>query len=90
MIFAGSWVAVDQDRAQWDPVHVMRGLAALDRAEALATELGLCTPGGDYALQAAIAACHHARAETAEATDWWALLTCTSSWHESLARRWWR
>jgi predicted RNA polymerase sigma factor len=52
-----------QDRSRWDPVHIMRGLAALDRAEALATELG------PYALQAAIAACH-ARAETAEATDW--------------------
>jgi RNA polymerase sigma factor (sigma-70 family) len=54
---------LDQDRSQWDPVHIMRGLAALDRAEALATELG------PYALQAAIAACH-SRAETAEATDW--------------------
>ena len=54
---------LDQDRAWWDPVHIMRGLAALDRAEALATELG------PYALQAAIAACH-AWAETAEATDW--------------------
>jgi predicted RNA polymerase sigma factor len=41
----------------------MRGLAALERAEASTTELG------SYALQAAIAACH-ARAETAEATDW--------------------
>ena len=54
---------LDQDRAWWDPVHIMRGLAALDRAEALATELG------PYALQAAIAACH-AKVETAEATDW--------------------
>ena len=54
---------LDQDRSQWDPVHIMRGLSALDRAEGLASELG------PYALQAAIAACH-ARAETAEATDW--------------------
>jgi RNA polymerase sigma factor (sigma-70 family) len=54
---------LDQDRSQWDPVHIMRGLSALDRAEELARELG------PYALQAAIAACH-ARAETAEATDW--------------------
>jgi predicted RNA polymerase sigma factor len=52
-----------QDRSRWDPVHIMRGLAALERAEALATELG------PYALQAAIAACH-SRAETSEATDW--------------------
>jgi predicted RNA polymerase sigma factor len=54
---------LDQDRSRWDPVHIMRGLAALERAEAMTTELG------PYGLQAAIAACH-ARAETAEATDW--------------------
>jgi RNA polymerase sigma factor (sigma-70 family) len=54
---------LDQDRSRWDPVHIMRGLAALERAEALATELG------PYALQAVIAACH-SRAGTAEATDW--------------------
>ena len=54
---------LDQDRSRWNPVHIVRGLAALDRAKALATELG------PYALQAAIAACH-ARAVTAEATDW--------------------
>jgi RNA polymerase sigma factor (sigma-70 family) len=54
---------LDQDRSRWDPVHIMRGLTALERAEASTTELG------PYALQAAIAACH-ARAETAEATDW--------------------
>jgi predicted RNA polymerase sigma factor len=53
---------LDQDRSRWDPVHIMRGLAALDRAQTLATELG------PYTLQAAIAACH-ARAETAQA-DW--------------------
>jgi predicted RNA polymerase sigma factor len=58
---------LDQDRSRWDPVHIMRGLAALDRAEALAE--ALATELGPYALQAAIAACH-ARAETAEATDW--------------------
>jgi RNA polymerase sigma factor (sigma-70 family) len=54
---------LDQDRSRWDPVHIMRGLAALERAEASTAELG------PYALQATIAACH-ARAETAEATDW--------------------
>ena len=54
---------LDQDRSRWDPVHIMRGVAALDRARASAIDLG------PYALQAAIAACH-ARAETAEATDW--------------------
>ena len=53
----------DQDRARWDHVLVRRGLAALDRAEALRGGLG------PYALQAAIAACH-ARARTAAETDW--------------------
>jgi RNA polymerase sigma factor (sigma-70 family) len=52
-----------QDRARWDPLLIHRGLAALERGEALAT-----TPG-PYLLQAAIAACH-ARAATAEETDW--------------------
>ena len=54
---------LDQDRARWDYVLVRRGLAALDRAEALGAPLG------PYALQAAIAACH-ARARTADETDW--------------------
>ena len=52
---------LDQDRARWDPLLVQRGLAALAHAEALG--------GGTYTLQAAIAACH-ARARTADATDW--------------------
>ena len=63
---------LDQDRSQWDPVHIGRGFAALDRAEALATELG------PYALQAAIAACH-ARADTAEVPIGYALPRSTSS-----------
>jgi RNA polymerase sigma factor (sigma-70 family) len=54
---------LDQDRSRWDPLLVSRGLAALARAEELG---GTCGP---YALQAAIAACH-ARARTAEETDW--------------------
>jgi predicted RNA polymerase sigma factor len=54
---------LDQDRARWDYVLVSRGLAALERAERLGGALG------PYALQAAIAACH-ARARTAEETDW--------------------
>jgi len=54
---------LDQDRSRWDRVLIRRGLAALDRAEALGRPLG------PYALQAAIAACH-ARARTAEETDW--------------------
>jgi len=55
---------LDQDRARWDHVLVRRGLAALERAEALHGGAG-----GPYVLQAAIAACH-ARARTAEETDW--------------------
>jgi RNA polymerase sigma factor (sigma-70 family) len=52
-----------QDRSRWDRLLIGRGLAALERARALAG------PPGPYALQAAIAACH-ARAVTPEATDW--------------------
>jgi predicted RNA polymerase sigma factor len=54
---------LDQNRARWDYVLIRRGLAALARAEALGGA------PGPYALQAAIAACH-ARARTAEETDW--------------------
>jgi RNA polymerase sigma-70 factor, ECF subfamily len=54
---------LDQDRSRWDHLLVHRGLAALERAE------GLGGPLGPYTLQAAIAACH-ARARTADATDW--------------------
>jgi RNA polymerase sigma-70 factor, ECF subfamily len=54
---------LDQNRARWDHVLVRRGLAALERAEALGGALG------PYALQAAIAACH-ARARTPAETDW--------------------
>ena len=54
---------LEQNRARWDQVLIRRGLAALGRAEALGGARG------PYALQAAIAACH-ARARTAEETDW--------------------
>ena len=54
---------LEQNRAQWDQLLISRGLAALDHAEKLGGALG------PYALQAAIAACH-ARARTADATDW--------------------
>jgi RNA polymerase sigma factor (sigma-70 family) len=59
---------LDQDRSRWDRLLVGRGLGALARAEALARRDG-AEGLGPYALQAAIAACH-ARAATAEATDW--------------------
>ena len=54
---------LDQDRSRWDQLLIRRGLAALDRAESLGGANGV------YALQAAIAACH-ARARTAQETDW--------------------
>jgi RNA polymerase sigma factor (sigma-70 family) len=54
---------LDQNRARWDQLLIRRGLAALKRAE----ELG--GANGQYALQAAIAACH-ARARTPAETDW--------------------
>ncbi|MBL8786293.1 MAG: RNA polymerase sigma factor [Deltaproteobacteria bacterium] len=53
----------DQDRARWDPLLIQRGFTALLHAESLARPLG------PYTLQAAIVACH-ARAATADATDW--------------------
>jgi len=52
-----------QDRTRWDRLLIGRGLAALERAQALADA------PGPFQLQAAIAACH-ARAPTPEATDW--------------------
>ena len=54
---------LDQDRGRWDHLLIGRGLAALERAEALGGAYG------PYALQAAIAACH-ARARAVEETDW--------------------
>ena len=53
----------DQDRALWDQILIRRGLAALQRAEALGGA------AGPYQYQAAIAACH-ARARTPDETDW--------------------
>jgi RNA polymerase sigma factor (sigma-70 family) len=54
---------LDQDRSRWDTLLIVRGVAALKRAE------DLPAPLGPYGLQAAIAACH-ARARKAEDTDW--------------------
>jgi RNA polymerase sigma factor (sigma-70 family) len=70
---------LDQDRRRWDRLLIRRGLAALERAEALGGR------AGPYTLQASIAACH-ARARTAEETNWariaalyWALSHVTPS-----------
>ncbi|MFC7490728.1 MULTISPECIES: RNA polymerase sigma factor [unclassified Knoellia] len=54
---------LDQDRSRWDRLLIRRGLELIDRID------DLRGTAGPYALQAAIAACH-ARAMTAEETDW--------------------
>jgi RNA polymerase sigma factor (sigma-70 family) len=54
---------LEQNRARWDRLLINRGLAALERAQQLSAT------SGRYTLQAAIAACH-ARAATAEDTEW--------------------
>jgi RNA polymerase sigma-70 factor, ECF subfamily len=53
----------DQDRSLWDYAQIERGMAALEQAQMLGGG------AGNYALQAAIAACHM-RARVAEETDW--------------------
>ncbi|MFN2560350.1 MAG: RNA polymerase sigma factor [Jatrophihabitans sp.] len=53
---------LDQDRTVWDRVLINHALMALERADALGGS-------GTYVLQASIAACH-ARAASAEDTDW--------------------
>jgi RNA polymerase sigma factor (sigma-70 family) len=64
----------DQDRRRWDRLLIRRGLAALDKATGTF---------GPYVLQAEIAACH-ARAATAEDTDW----TRIAALYEVLAHVW--
>jgi RNA polymerase sigma-70 factor (ECF subfamily) len=54
---------LQQNRTLWDQLLIHRGLVALARAESFEGPLG------PYSLQGAIAACH-ARAGTAEETDW--------------------
>ena len=54
---------LDQDRSRWDGVLIQHGMAALERARSLGG------PPGVYLLQAELAACH-ARARSAEETDW--------------------
>jgi RNA polymerase sigma factor (sigma-70 family) len=60
----GSFIPItEQNRARWDQLLIHTGLDALKRAE------NLGGAAGPYALQGALAACH-ARARTAEETDW--------------------
>jgi RNA polymerase sigma factor (sigma-70 family) len=54
---------LDQNRARWDQLLIRRGVKALETAKKLGGS------HGRYTLQAAIAACH-ARARTADETDW--------------------
>jgi predicted RNA polymerase sigma factor len=58
----------EQDRSRWDRLLIGRGLAALERGR----KLGQAP--GPYLLQASIAACH-ARALSAEETDWTRIAT---------------
>jgi RNA polymerase sigma-70 factor, ECF subfamily len=67
---------LEQNRATWDQLLIRRGLAALAQAAELSP-----AAQGPYVLQAGIAACH-ARARTAEDTDWPRIVTL----YEALAR----
>lgn len=53
----------DQDRSLWDEAQIQRGVTSLEQAQRLGGG------AGNYALQAAIVACHM-RARTADETDW--------------------
>ncbi len=66
---------LEQNRGRWDQLLIRRGFAALMRSR----EIGGAP--GPYALQAAIAACH-ARARTAQETDWVQI----AALYEALAR----
>jgi predicted RNA polymerase sigma factor len=68
----------DQDRSRWDELMIRRGLAALDRAMTVSAS---GRPIGPYVVQAQIAAVH-ARAQTAQETDWRAI----ADWYDLLAR----
>src|SRR4030095_12227028 len=59
---------LDQNRALWDQLLIRRGLAAIERIRQLNPQMI-----GGYSLPAAIAACH-ARARSAEETDWEAIV----------------
>jgi predicted RNA polymerase sigma factor len=67
---------LEQDRSRWDQLLIHRGLAALKSAESFKGTKG------QYTLQAAIAACH-ARALTAETTEW----TRIAALYAALAQR---
>ena len=63
----GAFIPItEQDRSRWDQLLIHHGLDALARAELLVDPFN---GAGPYTLQAMLAACH-ARARTAEDTDW--------------------
>jgi RNA polymerase sigma factor (sigma-70 family) len=70
-----------QDRSRWDRLLIRRGLALLAAAGERARVLGRAE--GSYALQAAVAA-EHARAASAEDTDWPAIVAA----YERLEAAW--
>src|ERR1700726_1498085 len=73
---------LEQNRARWDQLLIRRGLAALERVEKLGGSQG------PYALQAAIAACH-ARARTAQKTEWARIVTLYEALARLRASSWW-
>lgn len=70
-----------QDRTRWDRLLITHAEGALRRADRLGGR-------GSYVLQASIAACH-ARATSAEATDWHRIAARYRELARSPARRWW-
>jgi RNA polymerase sigma factor (sigma-70 family) len=71
---------LEQDRARWDRLLIRRGLAALEKARAECVRQQVLA--GPYLLQAEIAACH-ARARTAEETDWGRIVALYSALGEA-------
>lgn len=63
----GAILLLEQNRARWDRLLIQRGLAAIQRAHSVCAKHSRLP--GIYLLQAELAACH-ARARTAEETDW--------------------
>ena len=69
------FLLLKQNRTLWDRLLIRRGFAVLTRAQSFSGPLG------PYSLQGAIAACH-ARARTAEETDWPRIVALYDALHE--------
>jgi RNA polymerase sigma-70 factor (ECF subfamily) len=65
---------LEQNRVLWDQLLIRRGLAALETSQRARHAKNQAKHSGWFELQAAIAACH-ARARTAEETDWQEIVT---------------